>query len=73
MPTYIMFPNMFYSLSSIRGFSHMNGGTYTEHICIIFDSQLTEEQKKKIKSMNKFPQRALDYLGTIVKYTHEYS
>jgi len=62
---------MFYSLSSISGFSHMNGGTYAEHICIIFDSQLTEEQKKKIKSMNM--QDALDYLGTIVKYTHEYS
>ena len=50
----------------------MNGETYSEHICILFDSQLTENQKEKIKS-EQTTQIALDYLGTIVEYTHDYN
>ena len=71
MPTYIMTPYMFNNLKNVSGFTGMNGETYSEHICILFDSQLSENQKEKIKS-EQTPQVALDYLGTIVEYTHDY-
>ena len=69
MSTYLMSPNIFHDLTQVRGFTEMNGKTYAKHICIIFDSQLTEDQKEKIKS-KVTTQAALDYLRTLVKYTH---
>ena len=69
-PHYLMRPSLFESLKLVNGFKDSNGNAYTDHICIIFNSFLSTEQKKIIKS--KDTQEALDYLKTIVKYTHEY-
>ena len=69
-PHYIMRPSLFENLKLVSGFTNSNGHIYTDHICIIFNSFLSTEQKKIIKSKNT--QEALDYLKTIVKYTHEY-
>jgi len=66
-----MTADMFNHLKKVSGFTWMNGKTYPEHICIIFDSHLTENQKEKIKGEEK-TDIALDYLGTIVEYTHDY-
>ena len=66
---YLMPPSMFENLKSVSGFTNLNGKTYTEHICIIFKEKLTEQQKKSIMS-KKNSKEALDYLNTIISYTH---
>ena len=66
---YIMAPAMFESLKEISGFVDANGNTYIEHICIIFNSELTVEQKQHIKT-KKNAKEALNYLKTIINYTH---
>ena len=66
---YLMHPNLFESLKSVHGFTSMNGETYPQHICIILNDHLTDEQKKTI--MSKKTQEALIYLKTLIKFTHE--
>ena len=72
MPTYLMSQNMYNELTHVSGFTEMNGGTYPEYICIILDSQLTNDQKEKFKSKTTIAE-AMNYLGTIVDYTHDYN
>ena len=70
MDSYLMTPKLFRSLAAcVSGFTNMNGNTYMEHICIIFDKKLTDNQKTIIKD-KKNELEALDYLGTIMNYTH---
>jgi len=69
---YIMTPAMFEELKSVSGFTTANGNTYKAHICIIFSSTLTDEQK--INIMNKTTcENALKYLETITQYTHSWA
>ena len=68
--SYIMSPNLYNGLSSVQGFTDHNGKTYTEHICIIFKNKLTEMQKNNIKNQQTTAE-ALDYLKTIVDFTHD--
>jgi len=70
--SYIMTPDMFEDLKSVNGFTEMNGRTYSHHICLIFKEKLTEEQEKKILTESN-NEKALEYLKTIVNYTHQYS
>ena len=41
---YIMLPELYYSLTNVRGFSDLNGKTYKEHIVVILENVLTDEQ-----------------------------
>ncbi len=68
---YIMTPELFGGLKHVSGFTNLNGNTYTEHICIIFNEILSEDQKKTIMSMAT--NKALEYLKTIVDYTMSFS
>jgi len=71
-PLYIMTPALFENLKSVNGFTNLHGNTYKEHICIIFSSTLTDEQK--INIMNKTTcENALKYLETITQYTHSWA
>ena len=68
---YLMSPEQFNGLSRVRGFNNLNGETYQDHICIILDEYLNENQKNIIKSYNNI-EEALKYLSNIVSYTHNY-
>ena len=46
---YIMTPDLYYSLTNVRGFTEMNGKNYKEHIIIILGEFLNEEIKDKIR------------------------
>jgi hypothetical protein len=46
---YIMIPELYYSLTNIRGFTEMNGNSYKEQIIIILGEFLDEETKNKIR------------------------
>ena len=70
-PLYIMSSSLFENLKCVNGFTDMNGKTYMEHICIIFKEKLTENQKNVIMS-KKNTDDALNYLSTIIYYTHVY-
>ena len=65
--SYIMSPSLFNQLQSVHGFANMNGKTYQEHICLIFD--LTPEQKQTIMKQPTAAE-ALAHLGTIIDYSH---
>lgn len=69
--SYIMSPEIFDGLKQVNGFTNFNGKTYTEHICIIFNEILSEDQKKTIMSMAT--SKAQEYLKTIVNYTTSYN
>ena len=71
MSLYIMPINMYNGLTYVSGFIDSNGKNYQEHICLIFNKHLTDEQKKNIRD-KKEPEEALTYLKTLVKYTHQY-
>jgi len=69
---YIMAKNAFQNLSFIRGFNNMNGNSYQEHITIIFEDRLTQEQKDEILSEND-SDKALCMLKSYgINYTHDY-
>lgn len=72
MTNYIMSPSLFQEMRQISGFNNMNGKTYSEHICIIFKDKLTDAQKQKIQEIEA-NEDALEYLGSIVKYTHKFN
>ena len=69
-PVYLMSPTLFEGLRNVSGFTSMNGKTYPEHICIILNDQLTQDQKNSIKSKTT-EEDVLAYLKTIINYTHE--
>jgi len=71
MTLYIMPINMYNDLTSVSGFRTSNGKNYQEHICIIFNEHLTDEQKTNIRD-KKEPEEALTYLKTLVNFTHQY-
>ena len=68
-PTYIMRPKQFKELLQVMNFTRFNGKTYFEHICIIFKDKLTDTQKKTIQDMTD-EAKALEYVGSITKYSH---
>lgn len=71
--TYIMHPNLFVQLSFVRGFNGMNGDTYQDHILIVLEELLNEEQKKTIRT-TRTPDDALKALTDMgIHYTHEFS
>ena len=43
---YIMAPELFGGLKHVSGFTNLNGNTYTEHICIIFNENSIRRSKK---------------------------
>ena len=47
---YIMTPQLYYSLTHVRGFTECNGNNYREHIILILGEFLDEETKNKIKN-----------------------
>ena len=63
--------DMYNKLTYVSGFIASNGKNYQEHICIIFDKRLSDEQKTNIRD-KKEPEEALTYLKTLVNYTHQY-
>jgi len=67
--TYIMRPDQFKEVLNILNFTRFNGKNYFEHICIIFKDILTDTQKKTIREMTD-ETKALEYIGSITKYTH---
>ena len=69
---FIMHPNLFESLKNVQGFTNLNGNNYFEHICIIFEDKLLKEQKEHIKQTNDV-KKALEYLTTIIPYTHDFT
>jgi len=66
---YIMPPDLFEHLKNVRGFTDKNGTTYIEHICIRFNTHLTDDQQKKIKSQKSIHD-ALNSLKEIINFTH---
>jgi len=68
-PQYIMTPQMFKGLCCLRGFNELNGKNYQEHICIIMEDKLDNNQKNKIHECQT-EEEALKYLSTIIDFTH---
>jgi len=68
---YLMSQGQFNNLSTVRGFNDLNGNSYQEHICIILDEYLNNDQCTKIKNFQHI-ENALNFLATIVSYTHDY-
>ena len=66
---YIMSPELFNNLSFVRGFNTLNGKNYQEHICIIMEDKLDNNQKNKIHECQT-EEDALKYLSTIIDFTH---
>tara|TARA_Y100000590_G_scaffold98485_3_gene112071 strand:+ start:11854 stop:12060 length:207 start_codon:yes stop_codon:yes gene_type:complete len=64
-----MLPELYYSLTNVRGFSDLNGKTYKEHIVVILENVLTDELKNAILNA-KSDQEALALIP--VDYTHNY-
>ena len=67
--SYIMHPNLYYDLQNVAGFIELNGKTYQEHICIIFNNTLNDKQKNKIKNFSE-DKDALSFLKTVIDFTH---
>jgi hypothetical protein len=66
---YIMSPELFSQLSNVRGFTNMNGSNYQEHINMIFDNRLNQEDKNNILTMNI--ENALSYIEDLgITFTH---
>ena len=65
---YIMTPDLYYSLTNVRGFTEMNGRNYKEHIIIILGEFLNEEIKDKIRKTDS-DEEALQLIP--FDYTHE--
>ena len=69
--TYLMHPDLFLHLSSVRGFNTMNGENYQAHILMVFNERLSSEEKNIIMSMQT-PQDALGALEKMgIYYTHD--
>jgi hypothetical protein len=66
-----MTEQLFDDLKYVHGFCNVNGETYRDHICIIFNRKLTDDQKKIIMSKNNSTE-ALAYLENIINFTHKY-
>ena len=64
-----MSPELFSQLSNVRGFTNMNGSNYQEHINMIFDNRLNQEDKNNILTMNI--ENALSYIEDLgITFTH---
>ena len=64
-----MAPELFSQLSNVRGFNNMNGNNYQEHINMIFDNRLNQEDKNNILSRNI--ENALSYIKDLgITFTH---
>ena len=70
---YIMHPTLHTELSSVHGFTNLNGDNYMEHICIIFDKELTSDQKFKILRCSNSTQALKKLQSFGIKYTHNHS
>ena len=67
-----MSPELYNNLTYVHGFIDKNGKTYQEHITIIFEDNLTNNQKEEILATKEIP-NALNLLHIYdIKYTHVY-
>ena len=67
-----MSPNLFHSLSKIRGFNDLNGKTYIDHILLIFNDILTRYQKDQLQNYEN-ELDALNFLrNQMITFTHNY-
>ena len=66
-----MSPELFYSLSCVRGFNNLNGKSYIDHILIIFAEDLSDQIKEKIKNSND-DKEALEYIPFEITHNQEY-
>ena len=62
-----MEPNLYYSLTNVRGFTDLNGNSYKEYIILILGKFLDKEIKNKIKK-TKIDKEALALIP--FPYTH---
>jgi hypothetical protein len=65
---YIMSPELYYSLTNVKGFTNLNGKTYQEQIIVTLGNFLTDELKTSILN-TKSDEDALTLLP--FDYTHE--
>ena len=68
---YLMSPELYDRLTYVRGFTTANGKSYQEHITIILDKNLNNEQKTNILNTNDIT-NALNLLNDYeIKYSHD--
>ena len=66
---YIMSPELYYSLTNVKGFTNLNGKTYQEQIIVTLGNLLTDELKTSILN-TKSNEDALTLLP--FDYTHDH-